>query len=127
MFTILGKILSGRLSPLAISTYVTVFGFLMFLPFAMYQALSFNFLAPSVADWMNIVYYAVVVTVVGFTLWYSGVSVVPASTAGVFTGVIAVSALLLSYVFLKEPLRREYLVGAVFVLVGVYVTTRRPS
>ncbi|MHB1630429.1 MAG: EamA family transporter [Bacilli bacterium] len=67
------------------------------------------------------------VTVIGFTLWYSGVSVVPASTAGAFTGVIAISALLLSHVFLQEPLKWEYLAGGAFVLVGVYVTTRRPS
>ena len=127
MFTILGKVLSARLSPLAISTYVTVFGFLMFLPFAIYQSLSFHFRAPSVADWMYIVYYAVVVTVIGLTLWYSGVSVVPASTAGAFTGVIAISALLLSYVFLQEPLKWDYLAGGVFVLIGVYVTTCRLS
>ncbi|WP_445491630.1 EamA family transporter [Niallia sp. 03133] len=42
------------------------------------------------------------VTVLGFVLWYYGVSKVPVSTSAVFTGVIAVSALLFSYIFLRK-------------------------
>ncbi|GIQ68049.1 DMT family transporter [Xylanibacillus composti] len=125
LFTIFGKVLSYRLSPLAIATLVTVLGFVMFLPFAIYEAMSFDFTQPTAADWMYIVYYAVVVTVVGFALWYYGVSKVPASTSAVFTGVIAISALLLSYLFLKETFHWGHLAGALFVLSGIWITARR--
>ena len=114
LFTIFGKVLSDRLSALAIATFVSVFGFVMFLPFAVYEALWFDFSQPTATDWMYIVYYGAVVTVIGFVLRYYGVSKVPASTSAVFTGVIAVSALFLSYLFLKEAFQWGHLLGVLF-------------
>ncbi len=122
MFTILGKMLSNRLSPLVIATYVTVLGFLLFLPFAIWEGLSFDFSTPSLTDWLYIVYYALVVTVLGFYLWYQGVSKVSAGTSGVFTGVLPVSTVLLSYVFLGETFAWSHLLGLVCVLLGIGLT-----
>lgn len=122
LFTIFGKVLSERLSALAIATFVTVFGFVMFLPFAIYEAITFDFTQPSMLAWMSIVYYALIVTVVGFVLWYYGVSKVPASTSGVFTAIISVSSLLLSSLFLNEELQWGHVVGVLFVLFGIFIT-----
>lgn len=124
LFTIFGKVLSRKMSALSVATFATLIGFLMFLPLAIYEAISFDFSQPSMTDWLYIVYYAVIVTVVGFVLWYYGVSKVPVSTSAVFTGIIAVSALLLSYIFLKEVFQWGHLVGMIFVLIGIYITTR---
>ncbi|WP_151737539.1 DMT family transporter ['Paenibacillus yunnanensis' Narsing Rao et al. 2020] len=77
------------------------------------------------ASWQffcRIVYYAIVVTVIGFILWYYGVSKVPASTSAVFTGLIAVSTLFLSYLFLQESFQLEHLVGVLLVLFGIFIT-----
>lgn len=125
LFTIFGKVLSKKLSALAISTFATVAGFVMFLPFAIYEAITFDFAQPTFADWMYIVYYALIVTVIGFVLWYYGVSKVPTSTSAVFTGVIAVSSLLLSYVFLNETFNWGHLLGVFFVLFGIFLSVYR--
>lgn len=125
LFTIFGKVLSKRLSALAISTFATAAGFVMFLPFAVYEAITFDFSQPTFSDWMYIVYYALAVTVIGFVLWYYGVSKVPASTSAVFTGVIAVSSLLLSYVFLNEAFHWGHLLGICFVLFGIFISASR--
>ncbi|NPC91344.1 DMT family transporter [Bacillus sp. WMMC1349] len=124
LFTIFGKVLSGKLSALCIATFATLMGFFMFLPFAIYEALSFDFTQPTMTSWLNIIYYAVIVTVVGFVLWYYGVSKVPVSTSAVFTGIIAVSSLLLSYIFLKETIQWGHFVGIACVLLGIIATTR---
>ncbi|MCR8845902.1 DMT family transporter [Paenibacillus sp. SC116] len=123
LFTIFGKVLSARLSPLAIATFVTLLGFLMFLPFGIYEAFSFEFAQPSVVDWMYILYYAVVVTVLGFILWYYGVSLVPTGTSAVFTGLIAVSSLAFSYLFLGEPFHWSHLAGIICVLAAIVISS----
>ncbi len=119
LFTILGKLLSRRLSPLAISAFVTFFGFVFFLPFALYEAMMFDFSQPSINDWGYVLYFAVVVTVIAFYLWYNGVSKVSGSVSGLFTGFLPVSTALLSYVFLNEQLTSVHVVGFMFVVLGI--------
>ncbi len=119
LFTILGKLLSHKVSPLAISTFVTVIGFLLFLPLAIFEAVTFDFRQPGLLDWGYVLYFAVFVTVVAFYLWYSGVSKVSGSVSGVFTGVLPVSTILLSYVVLDEQLTWAHVIGVAFVLVGI--------
>ncbi len=91
----------------------------MFLPFAIFEARAFDFSRTTIADWLPVVYYGIVVTVIAFILWFRGISKVPASTAAVFTGVWPVSAVLLSYIILKEQFVVSHLLGIVCVLLGI--------
>lgn len=118
-FTIFGKLLVSRFSPLAIATYVSLLGFLMFLPLAVRDAAQFDFATLPPAAWLPIIYYGVVVTVVAFILWYSGVAAVPASTAAVFTGVLPISTILLSHLLLGERLGWGHLAGIACVLIAI--------
>ncbi len=127
LFTIFRKILSQAVSPLATATLVSVLGFLMFLPFSIYEASNFDFTALSVIDWLPILYYAIVVTVIAFILWFQGVSKVPASTAAVFTGIIPISAVFLSVIVLSEPVSLRHIFGVLCVFLGIVFITRSPS
>ncbi|WP_437564266.1 DMT family transporter [Sorangium sp. So ce542] len=124
LFTILGKVMTARLSPLAVSTMVVAFGFMLFLPLAIYEARSFSFSQASMAGWLSIVHYALAVTVLGFVLWYRGVSKVSAATAAVFTGVLPVSALILSYLVLHEELRAAHGLGILLIFGGILCAAR---
>lgn len=59
-----------------------------------------------------------------YVLLYRGVSKVPASTAGVFTGVRPVSAVVLSILLLQEPVLWSYEVGILVVLSAIVLTGR---
>lgn len=124
LFSILGKSLSKRLTPLAIATYVIVLGFFMFLPFALGEGVHFDFSSVSLAGWAVMGYYAVVVTVIGFLLWYSGLAQVPASTVAGFTGLVPITALLFSYWLLDEAFAWSHLLGMGFVLGGIWLTAK---
>jgi drug/metabolite transporter (DMT)-like permease len=124
LFTIFGKALSERVTPLATATATSVLALLMFLPFSVGEALHFDFSAPSPADWLPILYYGVAVTALAFLLWFSGLSRVPASKAGVFIGVLPVSAVVLSYVVLGEPFVWSHLVGVSCVLLAILLIAR---
>jgi drug/metabolite transporter (DMT)-like permease len=121
LFIIFGKSISKRVSPLAISTMVSVFGVILFLPLAIYEATSFPLTEVSLKDWGLIFYFGVVVTVLAFVLMYQGIEKVPASTAGVLTGVLPISAVLLSSLILKESLSSFHVIGMVFVLAAIYL------
>lgn len=122
LWTILGKVVSGKVTSLTIASLTSFFGLLMFLPFAIYEARSFDFSAVSTAGWIPIVYYGIG-TVGAYILWYRGVSKVSASTAGVFTGILSVSAIILSYMILKEPFLWSHWVGIFCVLLAIVLMT----
>ncbi|MEK5500251.1 DMT family transporter [Bacillus sp. FSL M8-0168] len=122
MFTLLAKLLSPHISALAIATFVSLFGFLFFLPFAVIEALSFDFTAPGLLDWSYVLYYALIVTVLAFYLWYSGVAKVSAGISGIFTSVLPVSAVVLSGIVLKEQFTMIHLIGITLVIAGIFVT-----
>ncbi|MEC1589684.1 DMT family transporter [Bacillus sonorensis] len=122
LFTLLAKFLSPHISALAIATFVSLFGFLFFLPFAVIEALSFDFTTPGVLDWSYVLYYALIVTVLAFYLWYSGVTKVSAGISGIFTSVLPVSAVVLSGLVLKEQFTVIHLIGIMLVIAGIFVT-----
>jgi drug/metabolite transporter (DMT)-like permease len=124
LFTVLGKAVADRVTPLQITTAVSVIGAVLFLPFAVHDLRTMDPSRTGVGDWIPVVYYGVVVTVVAFVLWFRGVSMVPASTAAPFTGVFPVSAVVLSHVLLGEQLRWFHAVGAACVIVGIWFTAR---
>ncbi len=62
--------------------------------------------------------------VLAFLLWARGIARVPASTAAVFTGVLPVSAVTLSYLILGERVLWSHLVGAGCVIVGIVLVAR---
>ncbi|EYF05464.1 DMT family transporter [Chondromyces apiculatus] len=123
LFTIAAKLASGRLSALAIAAYVNIFGLITFLPFAIYQALHFDFSAPGWTSWSAIVFMGVGISVFQFMIWFAGVSKVSGSTAAVFTGVMPVSAVLLSYAVGGERFIWPHLVGMVCIVASILAVT----
>jgi len=126
LWTILGKVVSGKVASLTIASLTSLFGFSMFLPFAIYEARSFDFSVVPPAGWIPIVYYGIA-TVGAYILWYRGVAKVSASTAGVFTGILPISAILLSYVVLKEQVLWSHWVGILCVLAAIVLICRSLS
>ncbi len=120
-FIILGKLVAQQVSSLAISTIVSAFGTILFLPFALYEGSQFHFEKVSFSEWGLIFYFGIVVTVIAFILMYQGVSKVSASTAGVLTGVLPISSTILSILILGEEISLSHLVGIGLILIAVYL------
>jgi drug/metabolite transporter (DMT)-like permease len=127
LWTIFGKTASKKMSPLVLASLTTFSGFVMFLPLGIYQSIGFHMTSLSLLDWSTIVYYGAIGTVGAYLLWYQGIPKVPASTAGVFVGLTPVSAVVLSYVVLKEPFEWSHLLGMLCVLAAIVCITLGPS
>lgn len=124
-YVVCGKVASRSLGPTVITAAMCAFGFLMFLPPALLEARTFDWGRPGVADWLSLAYYAVAVTVVAILLWSRGLLHVPASTAAVFTGMMPVSAVGLSYLLLGEPFLWSHVAGGACVLGGILLVARQ--
>ncbi len=126
-FTVLGKRLPPDISPMTITTRVSMYGFLLFLPFAAAEAYRFDFSSVTWQEWALILYSGIFVTVVSYLLWYQGLRLVTASTAAVFTGFMPISSILLSYSLLHEPFSYVDLIGVLCVLASVYYSVKVPA
>jgi drug/metabolite transporter (DMT)-like permease len=120
-FTVIRKMLSGRLTVLANATVVSLLGTLMLLPFTLSQIRSVSCGNLTILNWMELVYYGTVVPIAAFLLWFSGVSRAQVNVAGVFTGFLPVSAMILSILILGETPRPHHLAGMGLVLAGIFL------
>jgi drug/metabolite transporter (DMT)-like permease len=119
LWTILGKTVSPKVSPLVLAALTTCSGFLLFLPCGIVQAIGFHFVLLPVSGWIAVFYWGSVGTVGAYLLWYQGIPKVSASTVGVFVGMMPVSSVILSSVLLEEPLLWTHVLGIVCVLAAL--------
>ena len=121
-YTVIGKKLSGALSPKRISSLINLWGLTLMTPFGFYVALGFDFAAVKAGIWLLLVFYALAASVVTVWLWMTGTQRVPAAQGGVFTVMLPISAALVGVLALGETLSGMQLIAFVFALLGIVLT-----
>jgi drug/metabolite transporter (DMT)-like permease len=124
LFAVFSRRLSLSVPPWSMAFWVNVFGLVLFLPFAIPQALSFDWGTMGPTLWAWVLLYSLTASVLSFLLWYKGISQVPANVAGLFTGLIPVSAMIIGFSVLGESPTLSQLAGMVLVLLSLVVGTR---
>jgi drug/metabolite transporter (DMT)-like permease len=120
-FTLLAVPLTATLGARSVSAYACLFAVPLLL--AMVLVLDGRGLLPltSPEEAGGPAYMAVLVTALGFVLWYSSVERLGVERAGLFAGIVPVSALLSATVIGELSLTPLRLLGAVVVRAGVTV------
>ncbi|RJP82478.1 MAG: EamA family transporter [Desulfobacteraceae bacterium] len=120
-FSLIGKTVITHLSPLVTITYASVAGMAcLFIP-ALTEGMIHSIPSFTVLDWFCIVYLGLFGTAVGFVWYYQGIKQVGPITAGQFINFVPVSAVLLAFLILDEPVTLSLLIGAGFIISGVYL------
>lgn len=127
LFTILGKRLSGRCSPLSLAALVSVASFIMVLPLAVRDAIAFDFSQVSKEDWLTLGWWALASGVGYFFLFYAGLNRVDATTVGISTVTLPVTTVLLSNWLLQEPLGLSHVIGLFCAATGIILVFAPPS
>ncbi|NML45966.1 DMT family transporter [Ramlibacter sp. G-1-2-2] len=122
-YAVIGKALTGALGPKRITSLINLWGFALVTPFGLWQALRFDFTSVAPGAWLLLLFYALAASVWTVWLWMTGLKVVPASQAGVFTVMLPVSAALVGVVFLGETLSGLQFTAFVAALAGVVLAT----
>ncbi len=121
-YSLIGKVVMRELSPLVSVTYSSVVGAAcLFIP-ASFEGLIRNFYHYSGMDWISISYLGIFGTVVGFVWYYEGIKAIGPTKAGQFINFVPISAIVLAFLMLGEPVSPSLLVGTLLVISGVYLT-----
>ncbi|MBC5785919.1 DMT family transporter [Ramlibacter sp. USB13] len=122
-YAVIGKALTGVLGPKRITSLINLWGFALVTPFGVYAALRFDFAAVAPGAWVLLVFYALAASVWTVWLWMTGLKVVPAAQAGVFTAMLPVSAALVGVLVLGESLGAVQMLAFASALAGVVLAT----
>ena len=126
MYVVLGKRLtSAAVGPMQISAWINLVGFVLMLPFGIWQGLSFDFARITAVLWILIFVYAIAASVLSTWLWLTGLRHVPASRAGVFTTALPITSALVGIVFLGERPTLAHGIAFVCAIAGIVLVTRR--
>jgi drug/metabolite transporter (DMT)-like permease len=121
-FSLLGKSVLSKIPPLTSIAYASVAGTVLLSPFALHSGLLASLPIYSLVDWINIVYLGLFGTVLGFVWYYEGIEKIGPTRAALFINFVPISAILMAYAILDEPITWSLAGGAALVIIGVYLT-----
>lgn len=129
LYTVLMRRRLSAIDPMALLTASALAGMVFLAPMYLVDLARGSTMTFSSATLATVAYVAVFASVLGFTLWNSGVQVVGANRAGVFLHLHPAFTAGLAIPILGESLYRFQLVGIALILTGVFLATRaaRPS
>lgn len=119
LFLLLRKTLPESLTPLGASTVVSMAGMVLFLPIALVELPGADLAAVPLLTWGVLIYYGAGVSAAAYLFWFSGVVRVSGGVAGIFTGVLPLSALATAALFLGRPITITHIAGCVLVLAAI--------
>ena len=122
-YVVIGKKLTGSVSPRRISALVNLWGLALVTPFGIWQALHFDFAAVSINLWWLLLFYSLAASMWTVWLWMTGLRHVPASRAGVFTVMLPIAAATVGLLLLGEQVNAVQLVAFALALVGLLFAT----
>ena len=122
-YVVIGKRLTGKLSARRISAVVNLWGLVLVTPLGLWQAASFAFGAVSPSMWTLLLFYSLAASMVTVWLWMTGLKQVPASSAGIFTVMLPVSAAAVGVLFLGERFSLTQAIAFGLALAGVVLAT----
>ncbi|MDQ3809077.1 MAG: DMT family transporter [Chloroflexota bacterium] len=120
LYTVLGKDLAQRHSPLVLCGLSCAGGAVASLPWAAVEMVA-GPPAPTPLGWTMLAYLSVLVTFIGFLVWFWGLRALPAARAGALMFLQPLSGLALAVLVLGDRPTAGFLLGGALVLAGVYV------
>lgn len=121
LYTLAGKPAGEQLTPVQITGITSAAAALLFIPLALFQVGQFDTSEVTTSGLVALLWWGAGTLALGTLFMYSGMQKASGLTASAFTGVMPVSALVLSYVLLGEPFRWIHIVGFALVLASIFL------
>lgn len=121
-YSLIGKRAMQNASPLTAVSYSAVIGsILLFFP-AIHEGMAADITHYTAIDWISIFYLGFFGTVLGFVWYYEGINKIGPARASLFINFVPISAIVLAFIILGEPITISLGIGAFLVISGVYLT-----
>ncbi len=122
-YAVIGKKLTGVLSPKRITALINLWGFALVTPFGLWIAWRFDFASVSSSSWLLLLFYSLAASVWTVWLWMTGLKSIPANQAGVFTVLLPISAAAVGVLVLGEKLTVAQIGAFGIALIGIVLAT----
>jgi len=123
-YSMLGQKVMEDMTPLATTAWASLAGTVLMGVMILYKGIG----APvhlSYLGWISMVYMIIGSGIVAF-IWYNvGVSAVGSNNAAIFLNIIPLAGMSFAVVLLHEHLGWQEIVGALWIMLGVYITTHQ--
>lgn len=123
-YTVRGKALLVKHSPLLIISAAIVGSTMFWLPVGGWEILTYGWHPLSVSAWLSIGWMALMVTVIGYLAWFQGLAKVDGSAAASTLFIQPLLGTLLAVVLLHDQLTLMTIVGGIFIVVSVFLISR---
>jgi drug/metabolite transporter (DMT)-like permease len=123
LYVVIGKKLSAHVGPKRISALINLWGLALVTPLALWQLPAFGFSFIPQSSWVLLAVYSIAASVLTVWLWMTGVRHVPASSAGVFTVFLPISAATVGMLIYGEQFTIAQAAAFALALVGVVLAT----
>lgn len=124
-YTVGGKAVMKKYSPLLVSAYVTILGGLCLLPFAVTENSLGRILTLTVQGWGAIVYLAFTCSLLGYFIWLYVANQVKAAVTSSFLFAEPLVTVLFATAFAGETITLFTAAGSVLLFIGVYLVSRK--
>ena len=121
-FTVLGKIIMKDLKPIIAITYACLAGTLILILPTYQEGVLQDFVQYNMEVWLSVFALGFLGTALAFTWFYEGIDEIGPSRAGIFINFVPIFATLMAVLILHEKLSPSLIIGAIFVVSGVYLT-----
>lgn len=123
-YTLIGRGVLARISPLATTTWAAVFGCAMLVFVALFEQPWAALAALPARGWLSSAYISVFGTVLAFLFFSEGVRRIGPSRTAIFINFVPVFGVTFAALFLGEPVLASMVVGGALVIGGVLLTNR---
>ena len=122
-YSLIGKWVMRDYSAIEAVACSSLFGAVLLFPAALYEGLASDILTYGLLDWFNLVYLGFFGTVLGFVWYYEGINKLGPARASIFINFVPISAIIMAFFILGEPITLSLLIGAALVTAGVYLVS----
>ena len=124
-YSLVGKKIMDRYSPLLVVAYVNVLGGLCLIPFSLAENSFHQIFTMSLSGWLAILFLAVTCSLLGYYIWFYVMKQVGAAITSSFLFAEPLVTLLFAIMFVEEKLSMFILAGGFLIFIGVYLVARK--
>lgn len=123
-YSLIGKFIMKNLSPLISVSYSSIIGMIALFFAAYSEGITKDIMNYPLDAWLGIFYLGFFGTVLGFFWYYEGIKALGPTKASQFINFVPISAIIIAFFVLGEAITLSLGIGAVLVIVGVYLTNK---
>lgn len=123
MYSVLIKFKPKDLNDFEYFATIVTIGFILLLPFYLYQGYSIQKeLKVLKNNYLIFLYVSIFASITSYYLWHYGIDKIGASKTAQFTHLMPIFGIILASIFLKETLETYHLLGAILIAFGIYLS-----